>query len=169
MSDAESRLTDIEDVLAQVVAAQAAADAAQSTADTANTTATAVKKTDKASGSWTAPGAVLSAVDAGSNATVSVASHTRHWGDGSTTSVNSHNFTGKSYSTDYYVYYDDPNQNDTTPSYQITTNANTAAHNSSTGRVYVGAITTPASGGSSTTGGTTPPGGGYRGPDYIEP
>jgi hypothetical protein len=29
MSDAESRLTDIEDVLAQVVAAQAAADAAQ--------------------------------------------------------------------------------------------------------------------------------------------
>lgn len=161
-------------LLAQIIAAQATATAAataaasaQTTANTANTTATAAKKTDKISGSWTSPGAVLTATDAGSNATVSVASHTRKWGDGTTTNVNSHNFTGKAYSTAYYVYYDDPNQNDTTPSYQITTNPNTAAHNSSANRVYVGTITTPGAGAPDTDGGTVPPGGGYSGPGQI--
>jgi cell pole-organizing protein PopZ len=170
----ETQETTQDDLLAQIIAAQdaaaaasAAAATAQTTANTANTTATAVKKTDKISAAWTSPGAVLSATDAGSNATVSVAAHTRKWGDGTSTSVNSHNFTGKAYSTDYYVYYDDPNQNDTTPSYQITTNPNTAAPNAASNRVYVGAVTTPAAGAADTSGGTLPPGGGYSGPGAI--
>lgn len=151
----ETQETTQDDLLAQIIAAQATAAAAQTTAD-------AVKKTDKISGSfaYSATPPVITATDAGSDATITVKAHTRKWGDSTSTSVNSHTFTGKAYSTLYFVYYDDPNQNDTTPSYQITTSASVAAANSSTNRVYVGAITTPAALGSDTEGGTTIPSGG---------
>jgi hypothetical protein len=154
--------------------AKVLADAAQSTATTANTNATtaaadalAVKKTDKISASWTSPGAVLTAADVGTSATITIAAHTRKWGDGTSTAVAGGSITGRSFSTAYYVYYTDTTQSDTTPSYLSTTDPNTAAPNAASGRVYVGKITTPADGGGSTSGGTVPPGGGYSGPTDI--
>lgn len=137
--------------LAAAQAALAAAVAAQSTADT-------VKRTDKISGSSVVPANVLSASDAGSNASVTVAAHTRVYGDGSQLSVGGHTFTGKSYSTKYAVYYNDATTSDTTPTYQITTTLSNAVANFATGRHFVGTITTPAAAAGPTSGGTSAPG-----------
>lgn len=147
--------------------ALAAANAAQSTADTANTTATTAKRNDKISASWTSPGSVLSAADAGSDATITIAAHTRNYGDGTSVSVSGATKTGKAYSTAYYVYYDDATQAGGAVSYQVTTSATTAAPNKATGRHFVGKVTTPAAAAPPTTGGTVPPGG-YSGSNEYE-
>ncbi len=160
-----NKIADVNRVAA--AGAQTTANTANTTANTANTTADAVKKTDKLSASWTSPGSVLSASDAGSNATITIAAHVRKYGDGTQLSVAGGSLTGKSYSTVYYVYYTDATLADTTPTYTATTDPNVAAYNTATGRHYVGAVTTPAAGAAGTTGGTTPPGGGYSGPAAI--
>jgi hypothetical protein len=163
MSDAESRLTDIENVLAQVVAAQAAADAAQSTANTANSTANTVKRDDSISTSWTSPGNILSASDAGSSATITISAHTRKYTDATSVSVNGGSLTGLSYSTTYTVYYDQTSRAGGSVTYHATTDPNTGLANAAAGRHLCGKITTPASGGGGTSGGVSPPsgGGGY--------
>ena len=156
------------DALAAAVAAQASADAAASDAADAQNTADTAKRDDAISASWTSPGAVLSASDAGSNATITIAAHTRKYGDGTQLNVSGDTITNRNYSTTYYVYYNDANRSDTTPNYQSTTNPNTAAPNAGAGRHFVGKIVTPASGGGATSGGTVPPGGGdYSGPGEI--
>ncbi len=159
----DALLTQILAAQAAAAAAQATATSAQTTANTANTTAAAAKKNDKISASWTSPGSVLSATDAGSNATISIAAHTRNYGDGTTVSVNSGSLTGKSYSTTYYIYYDDPNTAGGAVTYVATTSPTTAAPNKASGRHAVGAVTTPAAAGAPTSGGTVPPGG------YVNP
>lgn len=134
---------------------------AQSTANTANTNATAaqstantVKLNDKISGSWTVPGTILTGHDTGTDVTVTVASHDRHYGDNSvTTGVSGTTFTGLAYSWDYYIYYDDTTTSDTTPTYQITHAAAQAMPNKAAGRHFCGKITTPASGAADTSGG----------------
>src|SRR4051812_15238865 len=75
---------DLQSQITAIAAAQAAADAAQITANTAQTAATTaqstadtVKRDDSISTSWTSPGTILSATDAGSNATITVSNHTR--------------------------------------------------------------------------------------------
>ena len=161
----ESNFADIEDAIA---AAQAAADAAaaaaadalaaSTAAAAAQTTANTVKRDDAISGSWTSPGNVLSATDAGSNATITIAAHTRKYGDATSVSVNGGSLTGKSYSTKYYVYYDQTSRAGGAVSYVATTSATTASYNAAAGRHFMGTITTPAAGGGSTSGGPTPPG-----------
>jgi len=146
--------------LAQILAAQAAADAAQTTADTA-------KKNDAISASWTSPGSILSASDAGSNATITVAGHTRHYGDVSSVSVTGANITALAYSTFYNVYYDDPTRAGGAVTFHATTDPNLALPNAASGRHFCGTVTTPASGGGTTSGGYTPSGGGYTGPGAI--
>jgi hypothetical protein len=110
--------------------------------------------------SWTTPSVTLAASDAGSNTTVTVNAHTRVYPDGTQLAVSGGSFTGKAYSTQYGVYYDDATLADTTPTYQITTDIKTAQANYAAGRHFVGVVTTPAAGGGSTGGGTSPPGGG---------
>jgi hypothetical protein len=143
---------------AQSTANTATTDAAtaQGTANTANTTANTVKRDDKIGGSSVIPADVLTASDAGTDATVVVAAHTRLYNDNSSLSVGGHTFTGLAYSTSYGVYYDDTTTSDTTPTYHTTTTLSHALNNFVAGRHYVGIVTTPASGGSPTTGGSTP-------------
>jgi hypothetical protein len=139
--------------------AQDAADAAQATATTANSTANTVKRDDAISGSWTSPGSVLSAADVGASATITIAAHTRKYGDNTSVSVNSGSVTGLSFSTLYSIYYDQTSRAGGAVTYQATTNPNTALPNAAAGRHFVGKVTTPADGGGGTTGGYTPPGG----------
>jgi hypothetical protein len=133
--------------------AKVLADAAQSTADTVN-------RNDSISTSWTSPGTILSATDAGSNATVTIANHTRKYTNVSSVSVTGASLTALSYSTTYYVYYDDANRAGGAVTYHSTTDPNNALPGAAAGRHYCGKITTPASGGSGTTGGVDAPSGG---------
>lgn len=112
-------------------------------------------------GSFTIPTLVLTATDAGANATIAIASHIRRYGDGSSLTVSAGSLTGKSYSTTYAVYYDDITHEDTTPTYVATTDLEEAQHNYIDGRHYVGTVTTPAAAGAPTTGGSPPAGSGY--------
>lgn len=170
----EGNITDLSDVLAQVVAAQSAADAAaadaasaQTTANTANTTANTVQRDDSIADSWVSPGTPLSATDAGANATITIAAHTRKYNDATSVSVNGGSLTGRSYSTLYYIYYDQTSRAGGAVTYQSATNPNTALAGAAAGRHYVGKITTPAAGGGGTTGTYNPPsgGGGVLGPE----
>lgn len=125
--------------------------------DIANT----AKKNDKISASATDPSVVVSATDAGSDATIAIAAHTRRYGDGTTLAVGAGSITGLAYSTLYTVYYDDPTCANATPTYQASTELEDGQPNAADGRHYVDQITTPASGGGGTSGGGyLPPGGG---------
>lgn len=126
----------IDTVEALVDDAQAAADGANSVAALANSGTT---------------GLTLTATDAGTDATITVSGHTRVYGDGSTLAIAGPvNITGLAYSTEYYIYYDDPTRADTTPSYLTTTNEATAAQTGDTH--LVGFVTTPAALGADTDG-----------------
>jgi hypothetical protein len=140
--------------------AQSTANTAVSNAATAQTTADTVNRNDSISTSWTSPGIILSASDAGSNATITIANHTRKYTDVSAVSVTGGTVTGLSYSTTYYLYYDQTSRAGGSVTYHATTDPNVALPNAAAGRHYCGKITTPASGGSGTSGGVDAPGGG---------
>lgn len=99
----------------------------------------------------------LTATDAGSNATVSVASHTVQFGFG-TVAYNAGSVTGLNYSTLYYIYTDDPDYEGGAVSYLATTNPLLVT--AGNGRYYLGKITTPAAAGGDTGGGWGGGGGG---------
>jgi Flp pilus assembly protein TadG len=135
-----------------------AANAAQAAADAAEATATTTKRDDKITASSIIPANVLTATDAGTDATIAAAAHTRIYGDASQLSVGGHTFTGLAYSTAYGIYYDDPTCSDTTPTYHTTTTISNALNNFVAGRHFVGTVTTPAAGGAASSGGVSPPG-----------
>jgi hypothetical protein len=141
-------------------AAKTLANAAQTTANSAQSSADTVHSNDSISSSWTSPGTILTASDAGSSATITVANHTRKYNDASSKSVTGANITGLAYSTTYFVYYDDSSRAGGSVSYNATTDPNAALPGAASGRHYCGEITTPASGGGSTSGGVSPPGSG---------
>lgn len=148
----EGQFTDLAVQLAAITAAQAAATAAQATA-------TAVQKSDKLTSSSVLPANVLSATDAGANATITIANHARLYGDGTSIAVvTGGSLTGLAYSTYYGVYYDDTTLAATAPTYHATTTPSNALNNFTTGRHFVGNVTTPAAAGAPTTGGASPPG-----------
>lgn len=121
------------------------------------------RKQDARHASYPSPTNVLTATDAGTNATIAIAAHTRVYPGGvvSNVSIGAASLTGLAYSTRYYVYYDDATMASTTPTFLTTTTAATAQVGAGTSRHFVGEITTPASGAGSTTGsGGAPPGGG---------
>lgn len=146
--------------------ANSTANTANTTANAANTTATTVQRDDSISTSWTSPGSVLSATDAGANATIAIAAHTRKYSDATSVSVNSGSLTGRAYSTTYYVYYTQTSRAGGAVTYNSTTDPNVAQPNAAAGRHFVGKVTTPAAAGAPTSGGYTPPGG-YSGPGEI--
>jgi hypothetical protein len=159
--------------LAAAVAAQSTANTAvtnaataQTTANTADSTANTVKRDDSISTSWTSPGTILSATDAGSNATITIANHTRKYTDATSKSVTGGSLTGLAYSTSYAVYYDQTSRAGGSVTYHATTDPNTGLANAAAGRHFCGKITTPASGGGATSGGVNPPSGGGA---YTDP
>lgn len=112
-------------------------------------------------GSFPIPTMILTGSDAGATATISIAAHVRHYGDGTEVAVAAGSVTSLAFSTVYGVYYDDATLADSVPTFEATTDLETAQHNYSPGRHYVGTITTPANGAGNTTGGAPPAGSGY--------
>lgn len=107
----------------------------------------------------------LSAIDAGTDATIEIDVHDRVYAD-KTVEVDADTITGLAYSTLYAVYYDDGDRLGGAVTYATTTDA-ADAYNSPTypDRHFVGYVTTPAMGGGATTGGGSgPPGSGGGGP-----
>jgi hypothetical protein len=92
----------------------------------------------------------LTASDAGSNATISIASFTLRTSSKGDVSVNSGSVTALSYSTLYYVYYDDATLAGGGVTYAATTTKETAINGA--GRFFVGSIVTPAATAPNTTG-----------------
>lgn len=115
-------------------AADAAATTAQTSADGANSVAALT-----ASG---VTGLTITATDAGANVTVTLSAHTRVYGDGTTVSVNGGSVTALSYSTLYYIYYDQASRAGGAVTYAATTSETTAAQVGD--RHLVGSVMTPA-------------------------
>lgn len=137
---------------------------------TAQNTATAAIREAARINSYTVPTNLLSATDAGSDASIAVAGHTRVYPVQGTVDVDdvvilAGSITGLAFTTEYHVYYDDTTLADTTPAFLATTDQATAQVGAAAGRHFVGTITTPADGGGGTTGtGPFPPGGGGGNP-----
>lgn len=111
--------------------------------------------------SFPVPTMTLSAADVGSDVTITIASHTRFYPEDTQLAITGGAITGLAFSTTYGVYYDDSTRADGTPSFQATTDLETAQSNYSEGRHYVGTVVTPADGAGPTTGGAPPPASGY--------
>ena len=154
-------LNSLQDQVTAIAAAQAAADAANAAAAAANTAATTAQTAAATASAQNAIqnsypiGAALTATDAGSDVTISVAAHTRYYGDGTSVAVNAGNVTALAYSTDYYVYYDDAGRAGGAVTYQVTTSVSTAAQVGN--RHLIGKVTTPAAAGPPNTGGNVQP------------
>jgi hypothetical protein len=163
----EEALDNLESAVAAIQAAQDAADlanAAATAADTAaaaaQTTADGITEASELSSSFVT-GATITATDAGTDVTVTISAHTRHYPqpDGSTVdvSVNGGSVTALAYSTSYYIYYDDPSRAGGAVTYAATTSTATAAQIGD--RHCVGGVLTPAAAAAPTGGRTTEPAG----------
>jgi hypothetical protein len=126
--------------------------------------------------SYPSPGSVLTASDAGTDATITIAGHTRVYPvqgsiDVPDVVLTGGTITGRAYSTQYFIYYDDTTLANTTPTFLATTTSATAQVGAAAGRHFIGYVTTPASGGGSTggTGGGPPGGGGGLGGGGVQP
>ena len=144
----QSQINAIAAAQAAADAANAAAEAAQTAADNADTAATnaANAAEDAAANSALVnsyvTGATLAGTDAGTNATITISGHTRYYADGTSVAVSGGSVTALSYSTDYYIYYDQPSRAGGSVTYQATTSIATAAQTGD--RHTVGKVSTPA-------------------------
>ena len=102
----------------------------------------------------------LTADDVGSDATITIASHNIVY-DGGTLAYSAGSITGLAFSTEYFVYADDPTKAGGAVTYVSTTTRTDLTAN--VGRYFVGRVTTPADGG----GGTSGNGGGGGGDLYA--
>lgn len=158
----ETQFNDLEQIVLDIQAAQDAADAAQAAADAA------IREQARIA-SYPNPGSVLTAADVGTDCDIVIANHTRVYPvqgsiDVPDVSITGATLHGLSFSTRYYVYYDDTTLADTTPTFQTTTTSATAQVGAAAGRHFIGWIDTPADGGGGTGGqGGGPPGGGGGG------
>lgn len=143
---------------AGAAAANAAATAAQIAADNAQTAADDATAQTAIANSYVT-GATVTATDAGASATINITAHTRFYANGTSVSVNAGSLTGRSYSTLYYIYYDQASRAGGAVTYQSTTTAADAAQLGD--RHVVGSVTTPAAAAPDTDGGIIePPGAG---------
>lgn len=114
--------------------------------------------------SYPAPTNVLTAADVGATVTITVAAHTRIYPiqgayDVPDVTINGGTITDLSFSTTYWVYYDDETLENNSPTFVATSVINDAQVGAYPGRHLVGFITTPANGAGGTSGtGTRPPG-----------
>jgi hypothetical protein len=100
--------------------------------------------------SYTITSNPLTATDAGSSATVSIASFNVQTSSQGLIAYNSGSITALSYSTLYYIYFSSPQLSGGSPTYLATTSKSTALNGS--GNIFLGSIQTPASGGAATSG-----------------
>lgn len=155
-------ITDLAALVADLAANVAATAAAQADATAAAREAARIL-------SYPNPGSVLSAADAGTDASITIANHTRVYPvqgsiDVPDVSITGATLTALSFSTTYYVYYDDTTLAVLAPTFHATTSAATAQVGAAAGRHFVGYVSTPADGGGATSGeGGGPPGGGGGG------
>ncbi len=161
-ADIAALVSDLADAVADIQTAQAAADAAQADAIAAAREAARIV-------SYPNPGSILTAADAGSDASITIANHTRVYPvqgsiDVPDVSITGGSITALAFSTRYFIYYDDTTLANTTPTFVATTDSATAQVGAAAGRHFLGYVTTPADGGGSTGGtGGGPPGGGGGG------
>lgn len=91
-------------------------------------------------------GLTITATDVGASVTVTISAHTRVYpqagGSNVSVSVNGGSLTGLAYSTDYWIYYDDPTHAGGAVTYVATTSDTTAAQIGD--RHAVGGVSTPA-------------------------
>jgi hypothetical protein len=132
---------------ATVVAQQAADDAAAAAAVASTAAADAQTAADNVGGASSiatsgVTGLALTATDAGADATITISAHDRVYGGGVTVPVLGGSITGLAYSTDYWVYYDQPSRAGGAVTFVATTNVNTAIQTGD--RHSVGAVRTPA-------------------------
>lgn len=128
------------DVAEATVVAQGAADAANGAAATAQGAAETAAATQALASSGTTD-LTLTAADVGANVTITISSHNRVYGDGTTVAVNGASLTGRAYNTTYYIYYSDPARTGGTVTYQTSTDPNDAIQ---TGNIHsVGEVLTP--------------------------
>jgi hypothetical protein len=150
------------DLEAATQAAQDAADAAQTAADTANdatdavTAETSLVNSFIVAGSFTAP-----LISADSSGNITIASHTREYGNGDTVAITGDTIATAGTNPDVVrVYYDDPTRADTTPTFLHTIDP-AAPPVQSGDRHSVGAVVIPSAG--------TADGNFIKPPGYIEP
>jgi chemotaxis protein histidine kinase CheA len=163
--DIQAAQADATQAIADAAAADAAAAAAQTDATQAITDAfnaqTTVDETTRDLTIFTGystPGEILTATDAGGTASITIDNHTRKYKAGvSDVSITGTTLTGLSFSTQYFIYYDDTTRSDTTPTFVATTDFDTASPQAADGRHYVGTVMTPADGAGDTSGGSAPP------------
>jgi hypothetical protein len=141
-------MEEIENSVNAVIDAQNAADAANAAAAAAQTAATNAQTAADDAAAATAiansyvTGVTITGTDAGANATINISAHTRYYADGTNVAVNLGSVTGLSYSTLYYIYYDQASRAGGAVTYQATTSEATAAQIGD--RHTVGSVTTPA-------------------------
>lgn len=143
--------------------------AAQTKADAANDNANEVGERQSIADSYTSPVSVVTAQNDGS---ISIAAHTRKYGNGSSVSVDAGSVSGFTAGNYVTVYYKDAGREGGAVSYQATTSA--VAQQGDTHVVGQATIPAsgepPASGNSPSAPGYSPPSTGTDGPaDYIEP
>lgn len=133
--------------------AQTAANTAQTAANNAQTTADNITDASELQTSYVT-GLTLTATDAGSDVSITISNHTRHYPQPNGTTVNvsvtGTTLTGRAYSTSYYIYYDDANRTGGAVTYSTTTSEATAAQIGA--RHTVGLINTPAAAAPNTSG-----------------
>lgn len=167
LENIEASVNSLIDVENATQAAQAAADAADLAAAAATTAAstaqTAAEGASEASSLATSgtSGLTMTATDAGTDATINISAHTRVYGDGTSVSVSAGSVTGLSYSTAYYVYYDQASRAGGAVTYLATTSQATAAQTGD--RHSLGGQTTPAAAAGPVTGKPNLP------PGVVEP
>lgn len=138
-----------------------AADVALAAADAAQTAADETTASSSLASSYVT-GLTVSAVDAGSDATIDISAHTRVYATNPPTSVsvNAGSVTGLAYSTVYYIYYDQASRAGGAVTYQVSTDVNDVAQIND--RHSVATATTPAAAAPPNDGSPVlPPGGSY--------
>lgn len=107
------------------------------------------------SSSYTSPATgVMTAHDAGSDVTVSIANHTRVYSDKAASVAGVSTVTGLAYATTYYAWYDDADRVGGAVTVQLTTDPTVAANSiAHPARHGLGTIVTPAAAAADTTGG----------------
>lgn len=108
----------------------------------------------------------LTATDAGANATITISGHDRKYpktdGTVTTAAVTGGSLTGLAYSTQYWIYYDQPSRAGGTVTYVASTSPTAQIGD----RHNVGAVTTPAAAGAPNPGNPTRPPG-YSAPEVL--
>jgi hypothetical protein len=152
------------DLLADIILLNSLITEAEEAIEAANTaTEQAIAQTALANSYVT--GLIISAADAGSDVTITISGHDRVYpqADGSnvTVAVAGASLMGLAYSTQYWIYYDDPTRTGGAVTYQTATTSTTAAQTGN--RHSVGAVTTPAALAAPSDGNVIRP------PGYVEP